>query len=171
MRRRSADRACYRQSCSRCGQRDRFAPRVRRRGLRLLMEHTVLCVIIWLARWRCRNCRYIFTDYPELSYFPISATLARPSCTWPAATWRRTGSPTVRRPARETERPAISRRGRPLWKNGPAPQHDLVRAEFVGSAIRRAGRGWPIDPGALPCLHLSPLCRFRGAAKVPQSAA
>jgi len=66
VRRQSADRACYRQLCSRCGKGDRFAPHeLRRRGLRLLMEHTVLCVIIWLARWRCRNCRYIFTDYPS----------------------------------------------------------------------------------------------------------
>jgi hypothetical protein len=66
VRRQSADRACYRQLCSRCGERGRFAPHeLRRRGLRLLVEHTVLCMSIWLARWRCRNCRYIFTDYPD----------------------------------------------------------------------------------------------------------
>jgi hypothetical protein len=66
VRRRSAERACYRQSCGRCGERGRFAPHeLRRRGLRLLVEHTVLCMTIWLARWRCRNCRYIFTDYPD----------------------------------------------------------------------------------------------------------
>jgi hypothetical protein len=38
---------------------------LRRRGLRLIVEHTVLCVTIWLARWRCRKCQYIFTDYPS----------------------------------------------------------------------------------------------------------
>jgi hypothetical protein len=66
VRRRSADRACYRQFCRRCGERGRFAPHeLRRRGLRLLVEHTVLCVTVWLARWRCRKCQYIFTDYPS----------------------------------------------------------------------------------------------------------
>jgi hypothetical protein len=25
----------------------------------------VLCVTIWLARWRCWNCRHVFTDYPD----------------------------------------------------------------------------------------------------------
>jgi hypothetical protein len=39
----------------------------------------------------------------RLSYFLISGTLAGPSCTLPAATWRTTGSPTVRRPAPENE--------------------------------------------------------------------
>jgi hypothetical protein len=38
---------------------------LRRRGLRLLVEHTVLCMTIWLARWQCRKCQYIFTDYPS----------------------------------------------------------------------------------------------------------
>ena len=66
VRRQSADRVCFRQLCSRCGERGRFAPHeLRRRGLRLLVEHTVLCVTIWLARWRCRKCQYIFTDYPS----------------------------------------------------------------------------------------------------------
>ncbi len=42
-----------------------FAPHeLRRRGLRLIVAHTVLCVTIWLARWQCRSCRYVFTDYP-----------------------------------------------------------------------------------------------------------
>ena len=66
VRRQSADRACYRKFCGRCGQRGRFAPHeLRRRGLRLLVEHTVLCVTIWLARWQCRKCQYVFTDYPS----------------------------------------------------------------------------------------------------------
>jgi hypothetical protein len=38
---------------------------LRRRGLRLVVEHTVLCMTIWLARWRCRKCRHVFTDYPS----------------------------------------------------------------------------------------------------------
>ena len=33
------------------------AHELRRRGLRLLVEHTVLCVTIWLARWQCRKCQ------------------------------------------------------------------------------------------------------------------
>ena len=57
---------CYRELCSRCGQPGPFAPyELRRRGLRLVVEHTVLVVSIWLARWRCRKCRHVFTDYPD----------------------------------------------------------------------------------------------------------
>lgn len=61
-----AVRACYRKSCARCDHPGRFAPHeLRRRGLRLVVDHTVLCLTVWLARWRCRNCRYVFTDYPD----------------------------------------------------------------------------------------------------------
>ncbi len=66
VRRRGADRICYRKSCARCDAEDRFAPHdVRRRGLRVIVRQTVLCLTVWLARWRCRNCRYVFTDYPD----------------------------------------------------------------------------------------------------------
>jgi hypothetical protein len=72
VRRPSADRRCNRKSCARCRERGRFAPHeLRRRGLRLLVEDPVLgtpcvsCVTVWLARWRCRKCRYVFTDYPD----------------------------------------------------------------------------------------------------------
>lgn len=66
MRRPSAERACYRKFCSRCGQQGPFAPHeLRRRGLRLVAEHMVLGMTIWLARWRCRRCRLVFTDYPD----------------------------------------------------------------------------------------------------------
>jgi len=66
VRRQSADRTCYRDLCSRCGERGCFAPHeLRRRGLRLIVNHTVLCVTLWLARWRCWNCRLVFTDYPD----------------------------------------------------------------------------------------------------------
>jgi hypothetical protein len=62
----SAVRACYRKSCARCGHVGRFAPHeLRRRGLRLVVNHMVLCLTVWLARWRCRKCRYVFTDYPD----------------------------------------------------------------------------------------------------------
>ena len=62
----SADRACYRKVCARCDAKGKFAPHeLRRRGLRLVVEHSVLCMIVWLARWRCRQCRYVFTDYPD----------------------------------------------------------------------------------------------------------
>jgi hypothetical protein len=66
VRQRSTERACYRKICARCGQEGRFAPHeLRRRGLRLIVGHSVVCVIVWLARWRCRRCRYVFTDYPD----------------------------------------------------------------------------------------------------------
>ena len=67
-----AVRARYRKSCARCRNRDRFAPHdVRPRGLRLLVEHAVLhaacivCLKVWLARWRCCQCGCVFTDYPD----------------------------------------------------------------------------------------------------------
>ena len=59
-------RVCYRKSCARAAHPGRFAPHeLRCRGLRLNVNHTVLCLTTWLARWRCRNCRYVFTDYPD----------------------------------------------------------------------------------------------------------
>ena len=66
VRQRSADRVCYGKTCARCLEPGPFAPHdLRRRGLRLIVEHSVLCVTVWLARWRCRKCRYVFTDYPD----------------------------------------------------------------------------------------------------------
>jgi hypothetical protein len=57
---------CYGKVCVRCEKPGAFAPYdLRRRGLRLIVDYTVLCVIVWLARWRCDNCRYVFTDYPD----------------------------------------------------------------------------------------------------------
>ena len=61
----SADRALYRKISARCEHEEAFQPHeLRRRGLRLIVEHAVLCVTIWLARWWCGNCGYVFTDYP-----------------------------------------------------------------------------------------------------------
>ena len=61
-----ADRTCYVKLCARCDARDAFAPHdVRPRGLRIVLDNVVLCMTVWLARWRCRNCRYVFTDYPD----------------------------------------------------------------------------------------------------------
>ena len=66
VRQRGSDRACYRKVCARCDALEPFAPHdLRRRGLRLIVDHSVLCVTVWLARWRCRKCRYVFTDYPD----------------------------------------------------------------------------------------------------------
>jgi hypothetical protein len=66
VRQRSSVRVCYRESCARCDARERFAPHdVRSRGLRLIVGYSVLCLTVWLARWRCRKCRYVFTDYPD----------------------------------------------------------------------------------------------------------
>ena len=61
-----ANRTCYVELCARCKAKDDFAPHdVRRRGLRIVLETSVLVVVVWLARWRCRKCRYVFTDYPD----------------------------------------------------------------------------------------------------------
>ena len=29
------------------------------------VNQTVLCLGVWLARWRCRHCGWVFTDYPD----------------------------------------------------------------------------------------------------------
>lgn len=64
--RRRADRKRYRKFCARCGAEDFFSPHdLRRRGLRLVSCHTVLLMTVWLARWRCKLCRHVFTDYPD----------------------------------------------------------------------------------------------------------
>jgi len=90
VRRRSADRACYRTSCARCGKLAPFAPhQLRPRGLRLIVDHTVLCVTVWLARWRCRHCRHVFTDYPDFRT-PVQ-TLRRPHVTLSGRRLRREG--------------------------------------------------------------------------------
>jgi len=66
VRRRGADRKRYQRVCARCNESERFAPHdLRRRGLLLIVDHSVLCVTVWLARWRCCHCRYVFTDYPD----------------------------------------------------------------------------------------------------------
>ena len=66
VRQRGSSRACYRESCGRCREPGQFAPHdVRRRTLRLIVGHNVVRVPLWLARWRCRECRYVFTDYPD----------------------------------------------------------------------------------------------------------
>ncbi len=64
--RRGAERRCSLERCARCGSEKPFAPHdLRRRGLRLVVNHVVLCMNVWLARWRCRKCRHVFTDYPD----------------------------------------------------------------------------------------------------------
>ena len=62
----AADRACYAKLCARCKAKDDFAAHdVRRRKLRIVLANAVLITTVWLARWRCRKCRYVFTDYPD----------------------------------------------------------------------------------------------------------
>lgn len=57
-------RVRYRQTCAVC-ESDAFAPHeLRRRTLRLIVGNGVLLRTIWLAGWRCRECRRIWTDYP-----------------------------------------------------------------------------------------------------------
>jgi hypothetical protein len=61
-----ANRTCYGEFCARCEAIGPFSPHdVRRRGLRIVFEDAVLLMTVWLARWRCRACRYVFTDYPD----------------------------------------------------------------------------------------------------------
>jgi hypothetical protein len=64
--RRRADRKRYRKFCARCSAEDFFSPHdLRRRGLRVVSCHAVLLMTVWLARWRCKQCRHVFTDYPD----------------------------------------------------------------------------------------------------------
>lgn len=66
VRRRGSERACYRKCCARCHSPAPFAPHeVRPRGLRVIVNRTVIVLTVWLARWRCRKCRHQFTDYPD----------------------------------------------------------------------------------------------------------
>jgi hypothetical protein len=59
-------RTCYVDLCAGCEEKGRPAPYdLRRRGLRLIVNQAVVCVRVWLARWKCRNCGYVFTDYPD----------------------------------------------------------------------------------------------------------
>ena len=43
-----------------------FSPHdLRKRGLRVIVKDMVVVLTVWMARWRCRRCRYVFTDYPD----------------------------------------------------------------------------------------------------------
>ena len=65
----SRDRHRYQKSCIGCGEDTALAPHeLRRRTLRYVVANSVLCVVIWLARWRCRNCGRSFTDYPDFRF-------------------------------------------------------------------------------------------------------
>ncbi len=66
VRRNSRDRVCYRKVCAVCEEGTVFAPHeLRRRCLRYWVGNQVLCVPIWLARWRCCTCGRTFTDHPH----------------------------------------------------------------------------------------------------------
>ena len=66
VRKNSRDRVCYRTVCAGCGKNAPFAPHgLRRRTLRYIVENSVVCVVIYLARWRCRRCGRTFTDHPD----------------------------------------------------------------------------------------------------------
>lgn len=66
VRRNSRDRVRYRKVCAVCKEGEAFAPyELRRRGLRYIVGNKVLCVWIWLARWKCCNCGRRFTDHPN----------------------------------------------------------------------------------------------------------
>jgi hypothetical protein len=60
----SENRLRYRESCPICNGQQ-FAPHeLRRRSLRLIVAQRVLVMTLWLARWRCLECRRIWSDYP-----------------------------------------------------------------------------------------------------------
>ena len=66
VRRNSRDRVRYRKVCAVCKIGEAFAPyELRRRWLRYIVGNKVLCVWIWLARWKCCNCGRRFTDHPN----------------------------------------------------------------------------------------------------------
>lgn len=57
---------CSRESCARCSARGPFARHeLRRRKLRVIVDTVVQVLSIVIARYRCGNCRYVFTDYPD----------------------------------------------------------------------------------------------------------
>jgi len=63
--RRGSERVGYRKFCARCDAPGPFAPHdARRRGLRAIVEQSVVVLTLWIARWRCRKCRHVFTDTP-----------------------------------------------------------------------------------------------------------
>ena len=60
------DRVCYRRVCAGCDKKAPFAPHgLRKRTLRYIVRNSVVCSVIWLARWRCRRCGRTFTDHPD----------------------------------------------------------------------------------------------------------
>ena len=60
------DRVCYRTVCAGCDKKAPFAPHgLRKRTLRYIVRNSVVCNVIWLARWRCRRCGRTFTDHPD----------------------------------------------------------------------------------------------------------
>ncbi len=66
VRQRGSARVCYREFCARCLKPAPFSPHdLRDRGLRVIVNDMVMVLTVWLARWRCRRCRYVFTDYPD----------------------------------------------------------------------------------------------------------
>lgn len=66
VRRNSRDRIRYRNRCAACKESAGFAPHeLRSRGLRYIVDNTVICTRIVLARWRCIACGVTFTDYPD----------------------------------------------------------------------------------------------------------
>ena len=57
-------RVRYRHGCPICDSH-RFTPHeLRRRSLRILVGNFVQIMTVWVARWRCSECRRIWTDYP-----------------------------------------------------------------------------------------------------------
>lgn len=60
----SENRLRYRENCPICNGQQ-FAPHeLRRRSLRLIVAQHVVLMTLWIARWRCLECRRIWTDYP-----------------------------------------------------------------------------------------------------------
>ncbi len=61
----SERRGRYRSDCVICSGK-RIAPHeLRRRTLRIFEGSHVRMKLLWLARWRCKDCRRVWTDYPS----------------------------------------------------------------------------------------------------------
>lgn len=95
----SESRVRYRRDCAICSN-DRFAPHeLRRRSLRLIVANRVLIITIWVARWRCLECRRVWTDYPPFRLAVSALRHGEPARTGRPLSSRAEGDLPFRRPA------------------------------------------------------------------------
>jgi hypothetical protein len=61
----SERRKRYRSDCVICNSKKISPHELRRRTLRIIQGCNVVLRTLWLARWRCMDCRRVWTDYPS----------------------------------------------------------------------------------------------------------